>query len=193
MKRRRAPITPTEEERALFREAVSGAKPILPDKVHHEPPPPPALPRQRWRDEAAALAESLNPAPLELRLEGGDEPSFLRPGLARTVLRDLRRGRWVVQDRLDLHGATRDEARRLVAEFLAKSIRRGFRCVRIVHGKGLGSPGREPVLRGLVRGWLTQRAEVLAYCQARAVEGGAGALVALLKSARTPHPPCRRD
>ncbi|MDT3734969.1 MAG: Smr/MutS family protein [Denitratisoma sp.] len=185
MKRRRAPLTPTEEERALFREAVSGAKPIRPDKVHHEPPPPPALPRQRWRDEAEALAESLVPAPLDLRLEGGDEPAFLRPGLARTVLRDLRRGRWVVQDQLDLHGATRDEARSMLADFLVASLRRGLRCVRVVHGKGLGSPGREPVLKGLVRNWLMQRAEVLAYCQARAAEGGAGALVVLLKGSRT--------
>ena len=182
MKRRRAPPTPTEDERALFREAVSGAKPILPDKVHHEPPPPPALPRQHWRDEAEALAKSLNPAPLDLRLEGGDEPTFLRPGLARTVLRDLRRGRWVVQDQLDLHGAKREEARLLLADFLGNALRRGLRCVRIIHGKGLGSPGREPVLKGLVRGWLMHRQEVLAYCQARAAEGGAGALVALLKS-----------
>jgi DNA-nicking Smr family endonuclease len=181
MKRKGAP---TEEERALFREAILGVQPLPRDRVHHEPPPPPALPKQRWRDEAEALAESLSPAPLDLRLEGGDEPAFLRPGLARTVLRDLRRGRWVVQDHLDLHGATRDEARLLLTEFLGNCLRRGLRCVRIVHGKGLGSPGREPVLKGLVRGWLMQRAEVLAYCQARAAEGGAGALVLLLKGSR---------
>ena len=168
----------------MFREAVSGARVLVPDRVHHEPPPPPAVPLQRRRDEAEALAESLHPEPLDLSLEGGDEPAFLRPGLARTVLRDLRRGRWVVQEALDLHGATRDAARRLVAEFLAGSMRHGLRCVRIVHGKGLGSPGREPVLKGLVRGWLMQRAEVLAYCQARAAEGGAGAVVVLLKSPR---------
>ncbi|HNT61704.1 MAG: DNA mismatch repair protein MutS [Rhodocyclaceae bacterium] len=186
MKTRRAP---SEEERALFREAAAGARPLARSRVHHEPPPPPAVPLQRRRDEAAALAESLSPALLDLSLEGGDDPAFLRPGLARTVLRDLRRGRWVVQDQLDLHGATREEARRLVAEFLTVALRRGLRCVRIVHGKGLGSPGREPVLKGLVRGWLMQRAEVLAYCQARATEGGAGALVTLLKS----QTPCRRD
>jgi DNA-nicking Smr family endonuclease len=180
---------PSDEERALFREAVSDAKPLARDRVHHEPPPPPAVPRQRWRDERAALAESLHPAALDLSLEGGDEPAFLRPGLARTVLRDLRRGRWVVQGELDLHGATREEARHLLAGFLAESLQRGLRCVRIVHGKGLGSPGREPVLKGLVKGWLMHRPEVLAYCQARATEGGAGALVALLKS----RSPCRRD
>jgi DNA-nicking Smr family endonuclease len=147
------------------------------------------VPRPRWRDERAALAESLHPSPLDLSLEGGDEPVFLRPGLARTVLRDLRRGRWVVQDQLDLHGATRVEAQPLLVEFLAHALKRGLRCVRIVHGKGLGSPGREPVLKGLVRNWLAQRAEVLAYCQARAAEGGAGALVVLLKG----RSPCRRD
>ncbi len=181
MTKRRAPLAPTKEERALFREAVAGAKPIVPDKVHHEPPPPPAVPLQHWRDEAEALAESLSPAPLDLSLEGGDEPAFARPGLARTVLRDLRRGRWVVQDHLDLHGATRDEARLLLLDFLGTASRRGLRCVRVVHGKGLGSPGREPVLKGLVRNWLMNRAEVLAYCQARAAEGGAGAVVVLLK------------
>ncbi|HMM54969.1 MAG TPA: Smr/MutS family protein [Candidatus Desulfobacillus sp.] len=173
---------PSEEERALFRQAVSGAEPLKHDKVHHEPPLPPAVPRQRRRDELAALAASLQPDPLDLALEGGDEPSWLRPRLARGVLRDLRRGRWVVQAELDLHGANRDEARELLADFLAGALRRGQRCVRIIHGKGLGSPGREPVLKGLVRGWLIRRGEVLAYCQARAAEGGSGALLALLKS-----------
>ena len=180
----RAQRRPSKEDQALFRAAAAGARPLADSRIHHEPPPPPAVPLQRRRDEAEALAESLHPEPLDLSLEGGDEPAFLRPGLARTVLRDLRRGRWVVQEALDLHGATREEARRLVAEFLAESMRRGLRCVRIVHGKGLGSPGREPVLKGLVRGWLMQRAEVLAYCQARAAEGGAGAVVVLLKSPR---------
>jgi DNA-nicking Smr family endonuclease len=184
MKRPRVPAAPSEEERALFRAAVADATPLNADRVPLEPPPAPALPRQRWRDEAAALAESLAPACLELRLEGGDEPTFLRPGLARSVLRELRRGRWAVQDQLDLHGARRDEARLLLSDFLAAALRRGLRCVRIVHGKGLGSPGGEPVLKGLVRQWLARRSEVLAYCQARATEGGAGALVVLLEGNR---------
>lgn len=168
----------------MFREAAAGARPLARSRVHHEPPPPPAVPLQRWRDEAAALAESLSPALLDLSLEGGDEPAFLRPGLARTVLRDLRRGRWVVQDQLDLHGATREEARRLVAEFLTVALRRGLRCVRIVHGKGLGSPGKTPVLKGRVQSWLVQKREVLAFVQARPADGGAGALVVLLQPNR---------
>lgn len=171
------------EARALFQSAVADATPLVHDRVHHEPPPPPPVPRQRQADESAALHESLHaPALLDLHLEGGDEAAWLKPGLARGILRDLRRGRWVVQDHLDLHGCNRDEARHLVTDFLAEADRRGLRCLRIVHGKGLGSPGREPVLKKLVQGWLTQRREVLAFCQARAAEGGAGALVLLLQS-----------
>jgi DNA-nicking Smr family endonuclease len=88
----------------------------------------------------------------------------------------------VVQSHLDLHGMNRDEARHHVALFLAECLQQGQRCVRIVHGKGLGSPGREPVLKKLVQGWLAQRKEVLAFCQARPADGGAGAVVLLLRA-----------
>jgi DNA-nicking Smr family endonuclease len=180
--KRERPAAPSEEERALFRQAVAGAQPLTRDRVHHEPAAPPAIPRQRLRDEAAALAESISaPAPLEIQLEGGDEMTFMRPGLARTVLRDLRRGRWVIQDQLDLHGATRVSAREMLVGFLASCLKRELRCIRVIHGKGLRSPGKEPVLKVLVASWLAQRQEVLAYCQARATDGGAGAVIVLLR------------
>lgn len=176
--------TPDEASRALFRDAVADAVPLAPDhtnRVHHEPPPPPPIPRQRSHDERAALGESLSDNdPLALALEGGDEAVYLKPGMAPKVLKDLRRGRWVVQNHLDLHGMQRDEARHHVAAFLAECRQHGQRCVRIVHGKGHGSPGRVPVLKRLVLGWLAQRQEVLAYCQARTIEGGAGAVIVLL-------------
>ncbi|MFN3885179.1 MAG: Smr/MutS family protein [Rhodocyclaceae bacterium] len=117
---------------------------------------------------------------LALALEGGDEPTYLKPGMSPKLLKDLRRGRWVTQAELDLHGMNREEARHQVALFLAECLARRQRCVRIIHGKGLGSPGRIPILKQLVLGWLAQRKEVLAYCQARSSEGGAGALVVLL-------------
>jgi DNA-nicking Smr family endonuclease len=185
MKRGRTRPPSWDEDAALFRQAVGDARPLqVRGTVHIEPPRPAPIPKQYLADERAALDESLHgPAPLDLRLEGGDELAFLRTGLPRTVLRDLRRGRWVVQDHLDLHGATREEARQILAGFLAESLKRRLRCVRIVHGKGLGSPGREPVLKHLVRSWLAHRHEVLAYCQARAMEGGAGAVVVLLRAA----------
>ena len=180
--KRRAPL-PDEDARHLFRAAVADTVPLASDRVHHEPPPAPAIPRQHHRDEHAALMESLlAPEPLDLHLEGGDEAAWLQPGIPPTVLRDLRRGRWVVQAELDLHGMTRIEARRHLALFLAECLQYGDRCVRVVHGKGLGSPGREPVLKKLVLGWLAQRQEVLAFCQARAATGGAGAVVVLLKA-----------
>jgi DNA-nicking Smr family endonuclease len=170
-----------EASRALFREAVADAVPLRQDRVHHEPPPPPAIPRSRQRDERAALGESLSDVdPLHLALEGGDEAVWLKSGMAPKVLKDLRRGRWVVQAHLDLHGMHRAEARHHVALFLAECLARRQRCVRIVHGKGHGSPGRVPVLKRLVLGWLAQRQEVLAYCQARTIEGGAGAVIVLL-------------
>lgn len=170
-----------DDDRIVFREAVADALPLSSDRVHHEPPPPPAIPRQSLNDAAAALAESLEvPNVLDLQLEGGDEAAWLRPGLSRSVLRDLRRGRWVVQAKLDLHGMNRDEARLAVTRFVRESRQHDLRCLRIVHGKGLGSPGREPILKKLVLGWLWQKREVLAYCQARAAEGGAGAVIVLL-------------
>jgi DNA-nicking Smr family endonuclease len=172
---------PDSEARELFRAAVADAVPLASDRAHHEPPPPPAIPRSREQDEAAALAESIAALQLlDLQLEGGDEAAWARPGIARSVLRDLRRGRWVIEAQVDLHGLNRDEARHQVALFVADCIARERRCVRIVHGKGLGSPGREPVLKRLVLGWLAQKREVLAFCQARTVEGGAGAVIVLL-------------
>jgi DNA-nicking Smr family endonuclease len=179
---------PSDEDRALFQDAVKDARPLDCERAHIEPPAPAPRPMQRERDEQAALNESLTqPFSIELRLEGGDEPHFLRAGLARSVLKDLRRGRWVVQDALDLHGATRVEAAELLRGFLDQSLTRGLRCVRVIHGKGLGSPGREPVLKHLVRSWLGRREEVLAFCQARPAEGGEGALIVLLRAA-TPRP-----
>lgn len=175
----------TAEEQALFRAAVADAEPLVSDRIHHEPTPPPAIPRQRKQDEAAALDESLH-APLlsDLFLEGGDEAAWRRNGISLGQLRDLRRGRWVVQAALDLHGHTRDEARLALTTFLAECRRHGYRCVRIVHGRGHHSPGREPVLKRLVLGWLSQRREVLAFCQARPSDGGAGAAIVLLHAVR---------
>jgi DNA-nicking Smr family endonuclease len=106
----------------------------------------------------------------------------LRDGLSRQTLRRLRRGHWVVQDELDLHGMNRAQAAIGVAEFLRRCALRGRHCVRIVHGKGLGSPNREPVLKHKLRNWLMVRDEVLAFCQAPQAHGGSGAVLVLLKA-----------
>jgi len=172
------------DDLAAFRAAVADTRPLPPvDRVVLGKPLPPPVPQQSLADRRAVLHESLHaPIALQDRLEGGDEPAYLRDGLAQTVLRDLRRGRWVIQDEIDLHGLNRDQARLLVAGFLHDCLHRGRRCVRIVHGKGHGSPHKLSILRQLVRGWLAQRSEVLAYCQAKPQDGGEGALLVLLRA-----------
>jgi DNA-nicking Smr family endonuclease len=144
---------------------------------------PAAVPRQRLRDEAAVMTEALSDAfDVESLLETDDALSFRRRGIGPEVVRKLRRGVWSIQAQLDLHGLRRDEAREALSAFLREAGRTGCRCVRIVHGKGHGSPGREPVLKGKVKSWLVQKNEVIAFTQARAAQGGAGALIVLLGS-----------
>lgn len=182
MAKKRPPTDIPAEERTLFLKAVADATPLTSDRVEHDLPLPPAIPRQRNLDDVLALMESLNAAPFEILLEGGDELAYAKNGISHLTLRDLRSGKWVTQAKLDLHGMNREEARQAMSEFLAASLLRGHRCVRIIHGKGLRSPGREPVLKELVRNWLANRREVLAYAQARAADGGGGAVTVLLKS-----------
>ncbi len=154
-------------------------------RVIHSLPKRKPIPVQRLRDERAALADSLSdPVAWDIGTETGDELVFLRSGLAQQTVKKLRRGHWVVQDELDLHGLTSAEARVLLVEFLNACLRSGTRCVRIIHGKGLRSRNREPVLKTKVANWLMQRDEVLAFCQARQVDGGGGAVMVLLKSGR---------
>jgi DNA-nicking Smr family endonuclease len=129
------------------------------------------------------VVESLQ-GPLEIDdlLNIDEVNSFLRSGLPHSVLRDLRRGRWAIRNHIDLHGFNRYEAHEAVSRFLAESIVEGKRCVRIVHGKGYGSPGREGILRQLVKSWLSRSQDVLAFCHPPLNDGGEGALWILLRS-----------
>ncbi len=185
-----APAAGSEDEGGLFRKAVAGARPLpAPDRVLLRPDPPPPIPRQRLLDERAALHESLSDSvDLDSLLETDQELSYRAPGIGPDVLRKLRRGHWVIQAELDLHGLRRDEARAALLEFTHAAQQRGARCVRLIHGKGLGSPGREGVLRHKVRGWLLQMRDVLAFCQAGPHDGGAGALIVLLRGPQTQAP-----
>lgn len=182
-----APLLPSTADEldatALLALALQGTRTLdKPDRAMLERPAPLPEPRQREQDEQAALQETLNaPVSLEDRLETGEEAAFIRPGIPRRVLTDLRRGRWVRQAELDLHGLNRDEARSALVAFLNHCLLRGHRCVRIIHGKGLGSPGRQSILKQLSRGWLSQRDEILAFCQASPHQGGGGALMVLIR------------
>lgn len=178
-------------ERNLFRSAMSDAVPLGPtDRVEPAPSAPAPVARQFERDESRALAESISDEiDIERLLDTDGDLSYRRPGVGADVVRRLRRGHWVLQGQIDLHGLRVDEAREALSDYLVACVRREQRCVRVIHGKGLGSVNKEPVLKGKVLRWLTQRDEVLAFCQAGPADGGSGALVVLL---RPPRPAARK-
>ena len=174
---------PPEPPENIFLAAVKNARPLNIDVPFTEKPRPQPIAKQFMRDEKQALKDSLSddfyPAH---ELESGEELLYLRQGQSPDVLSKLRRGFWVVQAQIDLHGLISDEAREYVAEFLSICKKKNIRCVRIVHGKGLGSRNREPVLKHKLRNWLMQKDEVIAYAQAKPEDGGNGAVIVLLKA-----------
>jgi DNA-nicking Smr family endonuclease len=189
--RERAVAVARAREQELFVRSIGAVIPMPPsDRADVGRPRPAPLPLQRELDDRMVMRSSLSDDfDAESLLETDDQLSYRRVGLGPDVLKHLRLGRWSVQGEIDLHGHTRDHAREALAAFLVDAGKRGWRCVRVVHGKGLGSPGRQPVLKGKVRSWLVQRQEVLAFTQARGYDGGAGALIVLLDSApRRAHP-----
>lgn len=173
-------------EKNLFIRAAGVVQP-LPDKrrvlLKKERPAPKV--RQYQQDEKAVLIEAISDEfDVGTLLDVDDLLSFRRPGIGPDVTRKLRRGDWSIQRQLDLHGLRRDEAREQLSFFIREAHKHGIRCVRVVHGKGLGSPGKAPVLKSRVLSWLVQKQEVLAFVQAKPADGGAGALVVLLMASR---------
>ena len=178
----RAAHAAAELRRRQFSDAVGRVTALPPHaRADLQPARPAPEPLQRQRDEQAALREALSDeVDVESLLLTDDGLSFRRPGVSQDVLNRLRLGHWARQAQIDLHGLRRDEAREQLAAFVRDCTRRGQRCLRVVHAKGHGSPGREPVLKAQVQRWLAQCEEVLAFTQARGPEGGAGALIVLL-------------
>ena len=172
-----------QAEKNLFARAAGQVQPLaVPARVTLVRELPPPLPVQLKLDEQRVLQEALSDEfDTSTLLDVDDAMSYRRPGVGTDVTRKLRRGDWSIQREIDLHGLRRDDAREALGEFIREAYRQGLRCLRVVHGKGLGSPGKTPVLKGKVQGWLVQKNEVMAFVQARASDGGAGALVVLLK------------
>ena len=170
-------------EQALFRDSVGNVKPLPSDgRADLASKGAPPIAKQREADELAALAESLSDEiDISTLLDTDDQLSYCRKGISNDVTRRLRRGEWAIKAQIDLHGLRVDEARPALVEFLSSAALNQHRCVRIIHGKGLGSVNREPVLKGKVLKWLVQRQDVLAFCQARPNDGGAGALIVLIR------------
>ncbi|MGC1176330.1 Smr/MutS family protein [Polaromonas sp.] len=183
---RAAAAAKVKAEKELFSRAIGPVK-ALP--ARHLPghraqlalAQPAPIPVQQQRDELAVMREAISDEfDVDTLLDTDEALSFRRPGMGPDVVRKLRRGGWSIQRQIDLHGLRREDARDALSVFIRDAHKAGLRCVRVVHGKGLGSPGKTPVLKGRVQSWLIQKAEVIAFVQARPAEGGAGALVVLL-------------
>ncbi len=171
-----------ERQQNLFRAAVGQVQPLtVGARAPLGKPRPKPVATQHLRDEQEVLRASLSDAfdPANL-LETDAGLSYARAGVGPDVLRKLRRGEWTVQREIDLHGLRREDAREALAAFVRQAHLHGIRCVRVVHGKGLGSPDKTPVLKERVHSWLTQKRQVMAFVQARPLEGGAGAVLVLL-------------
>jgi DNA-nicking Smr family endonuclease len=180
----RAPRADAELDLA---QAFADVQRLRPSTRASNPTPRPApIPKQRIADDADALTASkygAEPAPeaWEVGQEHEAEQTYLRRGMPSDILKKLRRGQWSVQAEIDLHGHRIDEAHDALADFIVDARARGYRCVRAIHGKGLTSPNREPVLKGRVRRWLAHWDEVLAYCETPPNSGGGGAVLILLR------------
>ena len=180
-----------KQEAGLFRSALGGVKKI-PESNRYVPNAPPGInvtiksqkPRSQAEDDAAVLRESLSDAfEVDHLLDDDPSLSFTRAGIGSDVVRKLRKGVWPVQDELDLHGMRRDTARDQLGDFLSRAATRKLRCVCVIHGKGLGSAGGEPVLRSMVHSWLEQKEDVIAFCAANVDGRSHGALLVLLRAA----------
>ena len=178
MRPRKSALPPSEAE--AFREAVRDVRPLPPAEATIPAPRPPARARFRRLDERQVLAESLEHGPGELLLETGDELVFRRAHVPQRLTDRLRRGEFAILDEIDLHGLNALEAREALREFLAEAVKRRLLCVRVVHGKGLRSGPRGPVLKHAVNIWLRKIDAVLAFASAPRRDGGTGALYVLL-------------
>jgi DNA-nicking Smr family endonuclease len=174
-----------EQARAQeFRHAVGAITPMKANNLAQpERPKPEPVPSQRLADERRALLQTWSDdVDVESLLLTDDGLSYRLPGVSLDVVTRLRRGQWAIQGEIDLHGLRTEEARDALALFLREQHQLGRRCLRVVHGKGLGSPGRQPILKGKVQKWLGQADRVMAFSQATPAQGGAGALIVLLQA-----------
>ena len=175
-----------DEDRELFRSSVGRVSPLKDNNLvrNQEQAKPRPFPRQSLADERQVLIELADGSNDPEFLETGDELRFKRDGIQQSQFKKLLRGQLKIEYELDLHGMTIDMARTVLAEFLTQARSSHWRCIRIIHGKGINSPNGVPVLKGKLNHWLRQRDEVLAFCSAQPRDGGTGALYVLLKRTR---------
>lgn len=172
---------PMDDDFDAFREAMRDVRPLQPVERVFEHRRPRPVPRFSREDDARVLAESLANDPYAAELETGEELLFLREGANPRLLRRLRRGEFQAEAEADLHGLNERQAGTAIRDFLAEARHERWQCVRIIHGKGLRSGPGGPVLKAKTASVLRRRDDVLAFASARAVDGGTGAVLVLLK------------
>ncbi len=170
-----------DDDLVLFRRAMAGVRPLRHDKPLIVPPQVDPMPRQTRMDDQQVLRDMMSDLSDSLEVETGDELAFQRPGLSHNHWRRLRRGQFVTESVLDLHGMTVLVAKTALVDFLHMCHMRQLRCARIIHGKGHGSKGKQPILKGKLNSWLQQRNDILAFCSSRPADGGTGAVYVLLR------------
>lgn len=176
MKKKKDQSAPVNSD--LFQQALGGVIPLPPSNRI-----PLSKPLRRAPPRSSVIPTNLIEDTLSDNDAGADVPTeFLRSGMSRMTLRNLRRGRWPMQDTLDLHGFQSDAARKMLLEFLSDAMQHNLRFVCVIHGKGWQTGGKEGVLKSRVRHWLAQYSEVLAFCEAPQNAGGSGAVWVLLKA-----------
>ncbi|MAL03570.1 MAG: SMR domain protein [Arenimonas sp.] len=184
MARRKPPAPVTEDDAALFREAIGEVRRLeAPPPVPERPRPSPR-PRMRELDEALALRQSRQTGWFEATIDAAEALAYRRDEVPEKVLKALKRGQYSIGGELDLHQMRAAEAERWLREFLAESRAGGHACVRIIHGKGLRAAAGGSVLKALVDRMLRQRADVLAFASAPEAMGGTGAVLVLLARKR---------
>lgn len=171
----------TDDEKSLFEQAIRGVRKLKNDKIKPHRKRVKPIPQQRISDEQGCLQESLTMPFTNDDIETGEELIYSRGGVQNSVMRKLKRGHYPIEAELDLHRLTAQGAYEAMVQFLSHCQQRGIRCVRIIHGKGLGSKEKKPVLKGKVNQWLQRRDDILAFCSATPVDGGTGAIYVLLR------------
>jgi len=122
-----------------------------------------------------------------LRLAGSssvgahDELSYQGNGVQNRIMKELKRGKRPIENRLDLHGLTVEQAHRSCMRFIHRCQQTRQNCVLIIHGQGYRSTGGVPVLKQQINYWLRQHDAVLAFCSALQRDGGKGAVYVLLR------------
>jgi DNA-nicking Smr family endonuclease len=175
----------TADDKLAFRIAVQGVKPLPQTPAVAglaKPKPRPRLRKTGLPEHDLDSAMPLITSPTAPAIAGPEALAFRRPGVRTQVVRRLRRGLIPIDGELDLHGLSQTEARDLLAGYLTQSRDAGRLCLRVIHGKGHRSGARGPILKAAVDSWLRRHPDVLAFCSARGIDGGTGAVYVLLRS-----------